>query len=80
MSSISKLSDECQKCTYKDDCNNKRIMACALAKTKKYNSIPNKAVGVINQLNKQVAINITAEITKEQLKKQLRINACSFNK
>lgn len=51
-----------------------------IIENKKYNSILNKAVGVINTLKIQVAINITAEITKEQLKKQLRINECRFNK
>lgn len=80
MSSISKLSDECEKCSHKNDCNNKRMMACALAE-KKCNSMPNKAIGVINPFNNQISatasqitINITVESIKEQLEKQLRID------
>lgn len=30
MGSISKLSDKCEKCHYKDTCDNKRMVACAV--------------------------------------------------
>lgn len=83
MSSISELSDECQKCHYKDICDNKRMMACALAEVEKHEAIPNRAVGVINPFSTTViptTFNITNENIKEQLEKQLRINTCSFNK
>lgn len=32
MPTISKLHDKCQKCKYKDDCDEKRMVACAIAK------------------------------------------------
>jgi hypothetical protein len=30
MPTLSKLSDECKKCPHVDDCDNKRMVACAL--------------------------------------------------
>ena len=31
MESISKLSDRCKNCSHVDDCDNKRMVACAIA-------------------------------------------------
>lgn len=45
MAALSKLDSRCEKCKYKDGCNNKRMMACALAEMPKNNmksaTIPN---------------------------------------
>lgn len=34
MQAISKLSDECKKCLHVNDCNNKRMVACAMREWK----------------------------------------------
>lgn len=36
MATLSKLHDKCEKCKHKGNCNNKRMVACALAETPKY--------------------------------------------
>lgn len=37
MATLSKLHDKCEKCKHKDICNNKRMVACALAEVPKPN-------------------------------------------
>lgn len=87
MSSIVKLSSECEKCSQKDICNNKRMEACALAELP--NNITNNihtqepkilSNGVTNTINFNVNIdkNVTVDNVTEQLKKQLSANMCSF--
>jgi hypothetical protein len=34
LQAISKLSDECKKCSHVDDCDNKRMVACAMKEWK----------------------------------------------
>lgn len=45
MATLSKLHDKCKECKYKDTCDNKRMVACALAEMPKPNiknaTIPN---------------------------------------
>ncbi len=76
MSSISKLSSKCEKCSYKDICNNKRIVACASSELPK-NLVNDASAQLKNPLGNPLS---NMENIKEQLEKQLRINVCSFNK
>lgn len=39
MATLSKLSDKCKKCPHVDDCENKRMVACALAEMPKSNAL-----------------------------------------
>ena len=87
MSSIVKLSSQCEKCSQKDICNNKRMEACALAELP--NNITNNihtqepnilSAGATNTINFNINIdkNVAVDNIKEQLKKQLSTNTCSF--
>ncbi|MDU3597750.1 MAG: hypothetical protein E7F68_22070 [Clostridium butyricum] len=94
MGSISKLSDKCEKCHYKDTCDNKRMVACAVVEQENNKLMDNVAAPLTNPLgnpmsNKVIPITIymgeygnihtTMESIKEQVEKQLRIDVCSFN-
>ncbi|NFG27691.1 hypothetical protein FC777_11250 [Clostridium botulinum] len=85
MNSISKLSNECEKCPNKDTCNNKRMVACALAKLPKMaNDISKPYSNPMASPMKQTVtpitihmgeygnIDTTAEAIKEQLNNQIR--------
>lgn len=94
MGSISKLSDKCEKCHYKDTCDNKRMVTCAVVEQENNKLMDNLAAPLTNplgspMLNKVTPITIhmgeygnihtTMESIKEQVEKQLRIDVCSFN-
>lgn len=95
MQTISKLSDECQKCPHVNDCGNKRMVACAMREFE-----PNIAVEVKAPITMPIAhpmlkiehsitinmgeygtINTSLEKIAEKLKEDLYKNFnCSFNK
>ncbi len=94
MKTISKLSDKCIKCLYLDECNNKRMVACAIEEYK-----PNMASATVptaipfSQPVKRIEhtitinmgesgiINTSLEEIAEKLKKDFykHLN-CSFNR
>ena len=94
LKTISKLSDECRKCSYLDKCNNKRMVVCAMEEWK-----PNMADVVaptITPLSQPMlriehpitinmgeygTMNTSLEEIAEKLKKDLYKNLnCSFNR
>ena len=94
LKNISKLSDKCRKCSYFDECNNKRMVACVISEYK-----PNRASTTVtmttplSQHLKRVenpitinmgecgTINTSLEEIAEKLKKDFykHLN-CSFNR
>ncbi len=93
MKTISKLSDECRKCSYLDECNNKRMAACAIEEYKPNMdsatvltaiplSQPVKRIDPITiNMGESGTINTSLEEIAEKLKKDFykHLN-CSFNR
>jgi hypothetical protein len=70
---LSKLHERCEKCNYKDECNNKRMVACGLLELPK----------IEPQITVNCNINISTEKTLEQLLsdiyKSLSKSMCTIN-
>ncbi|NOH14863.1 hypothetical protein [Clostridium cochlearium] len=93
MATLSKLDSRCEKCKHKDSCNNKRLMACALAEIPKSNmknaTLPNTAslaqpaarkhTPITIKMGEYGNINTSIEQIAEQINKAFQIN-CAFNK
>lgn len=94
MKTISKLSDKCRKCLYIDDCNNKRMVACAIEEYKP--NMASAAVSITTPLSQPVrrvehpitinmgesgTINTSIEEIAENLKRDFyKYLNCSFNR
>lgn len=93
MNILSKLHDKCEKCKYKDSCNNKKMVACGLAEMPKPNTgnitIPNtepliqpmsiKCTPITINISEHENINTSMEQIAEQINEAFRIN-CTLNK
>ncbi|MBU3171363.1 hypothetical protein [Clostridium estertheticum] len=95
MVTLSKLHDKCEKCEQRDNCDDKRMVACAIAERSQpitcgiglSNTMPlaqpfaRKHTPIIINMGEYGAINTSMEEIAEQLKKNLYkdIN-CAFNK
>lgn len=95
MPTLSRTAEQCRKCPNVRNCNNKRMEACAMIEAEKHKLINNASAPLTNSIGNPSSVtvtpitihmgeygntNTTMENIKEQLEKQLRINACSFNK
>ena len=78
----SKIHIECQKCKHKNNCNNKRMVACAVFKHpqafEQNNSVPNLTIPVTQPM--LIDTSISAE-RNEQIQKKIQeqINKKLFN-
>jgi hypothetical protein len=81
MTIISKLSDKCKKCTHVDNCDNKRMVACAY-----FSPIINNASMPITKSLSMPSLSDTsiqaqiAEQPKRALYKNIFKMNCAFNK
>jgi len=94
VATISKLSDKCKKCPHVNDCDNKRMMACALIQykpnridamapiTMPHTQPISRVVNPITiNMGEHGTINTPLEEIAEKIKKDLYKNLnCSFNK
>lgn len=94
LKNISKLSDKCRKCSCFDKCNNRRMVACAIAEYKpNVASTMSSTAAPISQHLKRVenpitinmgeygTINTSLEEISEKLKKDFyEYLNCSFNR
>lgn len=94
MHAISKLSDECKKCQHVNECDNKRMVACAMAECKP--STASEKISLAMPLTQPIlriehpitinmgeygTINTSLEKISEKLKKDFYKNLnCSFNR
>ena len=83
MSTLSKLHEKCNKCKYKESCDNKRMMTCEIAELPKSNMmslsshnakslsqpllVPHTPITI--NMGKYGTINTSLEEIQEQLKK-----------
>ncbi|WP_312907231.1 hypothetical protein [Tissierella praeacuta] len=94
MTSLSKLHDKCEKCKYKNDCNEKRMVACAVMELP-----PNIGANIKAPIKENIGMPIAREHTSitinmgeygtvntslEELSKRLEENfykhlRCDFN-
>lgn len=88
MSTLTKLHEKCNKCKYKDSCDNKRMIACEIAELPKSNMmsscvpnteplaqpllIPNTPITI--NMGKYGTINTSLEEVQEQLKREFYKN------
>ena len=85
MNILSKLHDKCEKCRYKDSCNNKKMVACGLAEMPKPNTEPLiqpmsiKCTPITINISEHENINTSMEQIAEQINEAFRIN-CTLNK
>ncbi|MBU3193475.1 hypothetical protein KPL30_02845 [Clostridium algidicarnis] len=93
MATLSKLHDKCEKCKYRDSCNNKRMVACRLVETSKPDmkngTLPNtepltqplsrKHTSITINMGGYGNINTSMEQIAKQINKAFEIN-CAFNK
>lgn len=84
MSSLSKLREKCNKCKYKNSCDNKRMIACEIAKLPEPNimssSIPNAEplaqsllmpnIPITINMGEYGTINTTLEEIQGKIKKE----------
>lgn len=81
MQTLSKLSDQCKKCPHVDNCDNKRMVACAMSDYKQPMVEPrtvNINVPAMQPILRDASLQ--AQIA-EQLKKdfyKVNFNICSF--
>lgn len=84
MSTLTKLHEKCNKCKYKDSCDNKRMLACEIAELPKSNmmsscapntepltkplSIPNTPITI--NMGEYGTINTSLEEIQEQIKRE----------
>lgn len=94
MRTISKLSDKCKKCSHVSDCNNKRMVACAMEEFKPNmtNATAPKTMSLSQPMLKAEhpitinmgdygTINTSLEEIAEKLKRDFYKNFnCSFNR
>lgn len=87
MATLSKLDSRCKKCKHKDSCNNKRMMACALAEMPKPDmknaALPNveplaqpasrKHTPITIKIGKYGNINTSMEQITENINKQFTL-------
>lgn len=93
MTTLSKLHEKCEKCKYKDSCNEKRMVACELLELSKPN-MENAAMSNAETFAQVATIKCTPRKIKmgeygnidtsmqqiaEQINKNFQIN-CVFNK
>ena len=92
MNVVSKLHEKCEKCKCRENCNNKRMVACALAEIPKSNmknaTLPNtvplaqpaarKHTPITIKMGEYGNINTSMEQIAERINKTLQIN-CAFN-
>ena len=86
MESLTAESPRCQKCSYRDDCNDKRLVACAYINPAMATTglISNVTMTAKNPVTNQITINIKRSITDEIARDFQREIAktlfCGFNK
>ncbi len=94
LKTISKLSDRCRKCSYLDECNNKRMVACTITEYKPNMSSttvpmstpisqPVKSVEnpITINMGESGTINTSLEEIADRLKKDFyNLLNCSFNR
>lgn len=79
MTGLSKLHNKCKKCKYKDDCNNKRMVACGVMTLSPASQTVNPDMPTsINLGNTQTGTSLEEDINK-QLEKGLSKGFCAFD-
>lgn len=76
---LSKLHEKCNKCKHKDDCDNKRMVACGVMTLSPTSQIVNSHISTsINLGDIQIGTSLEEDINK-QLKKELEKRVfCGF--
>lgn len=82
MSTLTKLYEKCNKCKYKDSCDNKRMIACEIAELPKSNMMSScvSNTELLTQplliLNNPITINMgeygTINTSLEEIQKQIK--------